>query len=143
MVRLVDSKITTSVKGGSQTTGGNISIDPEFVILRNSKIIANAYEGTGGNIDIVSDMFLADPDSLIDASSSLGIDGQVDIQSPVTHVNSLVAPLTKDFRSVVALLRKPCTARLHKGEYSSFMIKGRDSLPVEPGRSLSSPLSMQ
>jgi len=138
----VDSEITSSVAGGTETTGGNINIDPEFVILKNSKIVAKAYEGEGGNIDIVADVFLSDPDSLIDASSSLGIDGQVDIQSPITHVSSIVAPLSKDFRSVVALLRKPCMARVHKGEYSSFMIKGRNNLPVEPGRFLSSPLSI-
>lgn len=143
LVHLVDSLISASVGGGVETEGGNVSIDPEFVVLKNSQIIANAYEGAGGNIDIISDVFLADPDSLIDASSSLGIDGQVDIQSPITHVNSLVKPLSKDFRSVVALLRQPCMARVHKGEYSSFMIKGRTSLPVEPGRFLSSPLSIQ
>jgi len=142
LIYLVDSEITSSVAGGTETTGGNINIDPEFVILKNSKIVAKAYEGEGGNIDIVADVFLSDPDSLIDASSSLGIDGQVDIQSPITHVSSIVAPLSKDFRSVVALLRKPCMARVHKGEYSSFMIKGRNNLPVEPGRFLSSPLSI-
>jgi hypothetical protein len=143
MIHLVDSEITASVGGGDQTTGGNISIDPQYVILKNSRITANAFEGKGGNIDIVSDVFLADPGSIIDASSSLGIDGQVDIRAPITHVSSLVSPLSKDFRSVVALLRKPCMARVHKGEYSSFMIKGRDSLPVEPGKFLSSPLSIE
>jgi len=141
-VSLVDSEITASVRGGTETTDGYVSIDPEFIVLKNSKIIATADEGAGGNIDIISDVFLSDPDSLIDASSSPGIDGQVDIQSPITHVSSLIAPLSKDFRSVVALLRKPCLARVHKGEYSSFMIKGRGSLPVEPGRFLSSPLSI-
>ncbi|WP_300460419.1 filamentous hemagglutinin N-terminal domain-containing protein [Desulfobacula sp.] len=143
MIHLVDSEITASVGGGDQTTGGNISIDPQYVILKNSRITANAFEGKGGNIDIVSDVFLADPGSMIDASSSLGIDGQVDIRAPITHVSSLVSPLSKDFRNVVALLRKPCMARVHKGEYSSFMIKGRDSLPVEPGQFLSSPLSIE
>ncbi len=143
MIQLANSEITTSVGGGAGTTGGNISIDPKYVILKKSKIIANAFEGQGGNIEIVSDVFLADPDSIIDASSSLGIDGQVDIRSPITNVTSLVSPLSKDFRSVVALLRKPCMARVHKGEYSSFMIKGRDSLPVQPGRFLSSPLSIR
>jgi filamentous hemagglutinin family protein len=142
LVSLVDSEITASVAGGTETTGGYISIDPEFVILKNSSIIAKAYEGTGGNIDIVADVFLADPDSVVDASSSLGIDGQVDIHSPVTHVSSVVASISDDFRGVMALLRKPCMARVHKGKYCSFMIKGRGSLPVEPGQFLASPLSI-
>ena len=143
MVRLDGGRITASVGGGAETTGGNISIDPQYVLLKNSKIIANAFEGQGGNIEIASDVFLADPGSVIDASSSLGIDGQVDIRSPISQVNGLISPLSKDFRSVVALLRKPCMARVHKGDYSSFIIKGRDSLPVEPERFLSSPLSIQ
>jgi len=143
MVRLDGSRITASVGGGAQTTGGNISIDPRYVLLKNSRITANAFEGQGGNIEIVSDVFLADPGSVIDASSSLGIDGQVDIRSPISQVNGLISPLSKDFRSAVALLRESCMARVQKGEYSSFMIKGRDSLPVEPGRFLSSPLSIQ
>jgi large exoprotein involved in heme utilization and adhesion len=40
-----------------QTTGGNITIDPQYVILNDSQIIANAYEGTGGNIRIIADVF--------------------------------------------------------------------------------------
>lgn len=143
MIKLDDSEISASVGGGAETTGGNISIDPQYVLLKNSRITANAFEGQGGNIEIVSNVFLADPDSVIDASSSLGIDGQVDIRSPISQVNGLISPLSKDFRSAVALLRESCMARVHKGEYSSFMIKGRDSLPVEPGRFLSSPLSIQ
>jgi large exoprotein involved in heme utilization and adhesion len=142
MVRLDGGRITASVGGGAETTGGNISIDPQYVLLKNGRITANAFEGQGGNIEIVSDVFLADPGSVIDASSSLGIDGQVDIRSPISQVNGLISPLSKDFRSVVALLRKPCMARVHRGDYSSFMIKGRDSLPVEPERFLSSPLSI-
>lgn len=143
LVHLVDSEITASVGGGSETSGGNISIDPKYVILDYSNLVANAFEGQGGNINIISEVFLADPGSSIDASSSFGIDGQVDIQSPITHVSGIASPLSKDFRSVVALLRKPCMARVHKGKYSSFMLSGRDSLPVDPSRFLSSPLSIQ
>ncbi len=143
MIHLVDSEITASVGGGVATTGGNVSMDSQYVILKNSKVIAKAFEGTGGNIAIDSNVFLADPDTIIDASSSLGIDGQVDIRSPVTQINSQISPLSKDFRSIVSLLRKPCMARVHKGKYSSFMVKGRDSLPAAPGRLLSSPLPMR
>jgi hypothetical protein len=79
MVSLIDSKITASVGGGPETTGGNITIDPHYVILNDSQIIANAYEGRGGNIRIIADVFLASPESVVDASSELGIDGTVDI----------------------------------------------------------------
>jgi len=140
MVHLKDSEITASVGGGPETVGGNISIDPEYVILKNSKIIANAYEGMGGNISIVADVFLADPDSIVDASSALGIDGQVDIHAPITQITGTLAPLPKDFRSALALLRKSCMVRLQGGKYSSFVIGGRDGLPLEPGGLLPSPI---
>ncbi len=143
IVHLVDSKITASVGGGPDTVGGNISIDPEYVVLKNSQIIANAFEGRGGNIDIVSRVFLADPDSIVDASSALGIDGKVDIRAPINSVSGTIAPLPKDFRSVIALLREPCMARIQKGKYSSFVVGGRDALPLEPDGVLPSPLPLQ
>jgi len=140
MVDLRDSEITASVGGGPETIGGNISIDPEYVILNNSKIIANAYEGRGGNISIFADVYLADPASIVDASSALGIDGQVDIRAPINQVSGIRNPLPKDFRSALALLREPCMVRLQGGKYSSFVIKGRDGLPLEPGGFLPSPI---
>jgi filamentous hemagglutinin family protein len=136
MLYLVDSAITSSVNGGPQTTGGNITIDPQYVILKNSQIVANAFEGTGGNISIVADTFLEDPESVVDASSQLGIDGTVDIQAPITNVSGLLSPLPTDFVSASALLRERCMARTREGKYSSFIIGGRDGLPIEPGNFL-------
>jgi len=143
LIHLVNSEITSSVDGGADTAGGNISIDPEYVVLDHSRIIANAYEGAGGNINIVADVFLADPESIVDASSALGIDGNVEIESPITSVSGTIAPLPEEFRSVVALLRKPCMARIKQGKYSSFVVNGRDGLPREPGSTLPSPLLLQ
>jgi len=140
MVYLIDSEITASVGGGPETVGGNINIDPEYVILKNSKIIANAFEGMGGNIDITADVFLADPNSIVDASSALGIDGQVNIRAPVKEITGSFAPLPKDFLSGLALLREPCMARIQGGKYSSFVVGGRDGLPLEPGGLLPSPI---
>jgi filamentous hemagglutinin family protein len=138
MVKLDNSKITASVGGGPQTTGGNISIDPQYVILKNSQIIANAYEGKGGSISIVTDTFLSDNQSVVDASSTLGISGVVDIQANITNVNGLLTPLSADFVSAANLLREPCMARLRGGKYSSFIVNGRDGLPIEPGNLLPS-----
>jgi len=140
MVHLKDSEITASVGGGAGTMGGNISIDPHYVILDHSKIIANAYEGQGGNVRIVSNVFLADPFSVVDASSALGIDGTVDIRAPITEISGTLVPLGEDFISAFELLREPCMARIRGGKYSSFIVSGRDGLPVEPGALLPSPM---
>ena len=73
---MINSDIKASVGGGPLTVGGNISIDPEYVILKNSNILANAFQGKGGNIQIFAGTFLADPNSVISASSSLGSMGK-------------------------------------------------------------------
>lgn len=49
MIRLTNSRISTSVKGVvGDSDGGNITIDPQFVILQNSQVIARAFAGSGG-----------------------------------------------------------------------------------------------
>ena len=135
LVYLLDSEITASV-GQGLGKGGNITIDPEFVVLNDSKIIANAYGGPGGNIRIVADLFLTDPYSIVDASSALGISGTVDINAPISSVTGILNPLSTDFISATALLREQCIARLRGGKYSSFIVVGRDGLPIEPGNLL-------
>lgn len=140
MVSLIDSKITASVGGGPETVGGNITIDPHFVILNDSQIIANAYEGKGGNIRIIADVFLASPESIVDASSALGIDGTVDIRAPITNISGTLAPMQGNFLSAEALLRDRCAARIRGEKYSSFVVSGRDGLPIRPGSVLPSPI---
>jgi filamentous hemagglutinin family protein len=143
MVHLVGSEITATVGGGPETVGGNINIDPEFVVLDNSKIIANAFAGRGGNIRIVAGTFLADPNSIVDASSAKGIDGTVEIRAPVKDISQKLKPLPRNVLRARDLIYEPCMARLYEGEYSSFVVSGRDGLPLEPGGLLPSPLQLQ
>jgi filamentous hemagglutinin family protein len=91
-------QITTSV-GAEKGDGGNITLNPEFIILDNGKIIARAKEGQGGNIDInTTGIYRFPPESAssIDASSELGIDGVVTIDSPNENVTKglLTLPTT-------------------------------------------------
>jgi large exoprotein involved in heme utilization and adhesion len=143
MVFLGESEITASVGGGPDTVGGNIFLDPAFVILRNSNIIANAFEGRGGNIRIIAGTFLADPNSRVDASSDKGIDGTVDIRAPIKDLSQKVSPLPEEYMKVADLLREACIARVRGGEYSSFVVGGREGLPMEPGTLLPSPLGVK
>jgi len=141
VLRLRDSALTAEVGGGPQTVGGNITIDPQFVVLQNSQIVANAFQGRGGNIQIQAQQaFLADPASLVSASSALGINGQVNIQAPVTNISGAVAPLPQAFAQPAELLRSRCAERLREGTVSRFVVGGRDGVPLEPGSLLLSPL---
>ncbi|MBK9306580.1 MAG: hypothetical protein IPM58_05700 [Nitrospira sp.] len=79
-VRLVNSEISTSVIG-AEGSGGNIFIDPNLVLLQDSTVTARAVTGSGGNITFVTPLFLADPDSIVSASSEFGPDGKVTARS--------------------------------------------------------------
>ncbi len=114
------SQITTSVAGG-EGAGGNIEIDPIFVILQRSDIIANAFGGPGGNIRIVADHLIQDPESRIEASSALGINGVVAIESPDANIISGIAVLPSGYLDVTQLARKSCDAAIAGGGSSLVM----------------------
>lgn len=140
MIRLIDSPINTSVAGAAgDSNGGSISIDPDFVILQNSPILAQAFAGNGGAIDVTAGLFLADPASVVDASSTLGVSGTVQINAPINNLSSVVARLSDSLLAVQALLRASCAAKLAQGSTSSFVERGRDGIPAGPDGLLASP----
>ncbi len=116
------------------------TIDPQFVVLQNSQILAQAFAGAGGAIDIIAgSAFITDPSSIVSASSTLGISGTVNIQSPLQNVGGELAALSQEFSSVGALLAQQCAARAADGKFSTFVIAAREGLPAEPGGFLASP----
>jgi large exoprotein involved in heme utilization and adhesion len=131
-IRLINSQLNTSVQGGPTTAGGNILIDPAVVTLQNSQVLAQAVEGQGGNINIIAGTFLADPASVISASSQFGLSGAVNIQSPVSSLSGSLATLPQQPFHARQLLRQRCAAQ-SGGQLSSLVIAGRDALPAEPG----------
>jgi large exoprotein involved in heme utilization and adhesion len=139
LIDLRESQITATVRSGVGQ-GGNITIDPPAVVLQRSQIRADAFGGPGGNVRIVAEVFLADPDSQVSASSALGIAGTVNIQAPVTSLSGALAPLPQAFVNVAALLPARCAARLSGGTTSSLVLGGRDGLPLDPSGVLPSPL---
>ena len=141
MVRLTNSRTSTSVAGSAtDTAGGNITIDPQFVVLQGGQVVARAFAGSGGAIDIIAgSAFITDPASIVDASSTLGISGTVNILSPIQNVGGELTPLSEQFSSAAALLAQQCAARAAGGKFSTFVVAAREGLPVEPGGFLASP----
>ena len=109
------------------------------MILENSQVIAKATKGQGGNITINAGVFLADPSTIISASSDLGVNGSVVINSPIQSLSGTLAPLQQAYLSAAGLLRQPCAARMQSGRSSSFIQRGRDGLPAAPGNVLPTP----
>ena len=87
------AQLSTSVQGGPDTSGGNITLDPAFMTLQNSQVLAQAVQGQGGNINIIAGTFLADPTSVVSASSQFGLSGAVNIQSPLSRLSNTLATL--------------------------------------------------
>src|SRR5215472_11053978 len=138
MVQLTDSTISASVLDGTGG-GGSVTIDPQFVLLQNSQILANAVFGPGGNIFITTNMLLPDSSSVISASSRFGQDGTITVQSPIAPASRIIQ-LSQKPLIATSLLTLHC-AKLAEGNFSSFTVAGRDSLPAEPGSWLNSPLA--
>jgi large exoprotein involved in heme utilization and adhesion len=117
---------------GTVATNGQAVTRAEAIVLRDSRITAKADEGKGGRIDIVAEAVLADPDSEIDASSQAGIDGEVNIEAVSTNLSEIVTPLSPRFTQTATLLSDPCASRLQRGIVSSFVARGRASVPATP-----------
>jgi large exoprotein involved in heme utilization and adhesion len=140
MVELTNSTISASVLDGTGG-GGSVDIDPEFVILQNSQILANAVFGTGGNINITTNLLLPDSLSIISASSQFGQQGTISIQSPISPASGKINPLGQKSLIPTTLFSQRCAA-IAEGIFSSFTVAGRDSLPAEPSSWLPSPLAL-
>ena len=139
-VQLTNSTISASVLNGTGG-GGSVNIDPQYVVLQNSQILAQAVQGPGGNINITTNLLLPDSTSLISASSQFGQQGTVIIHSPISPASGKIVPLGQKPLLPTSLLSQRCAA-LAGGNASSFTVAGRDSLPAEPGGWLSSPLAL-
>lgn len=135
LIHLVDSRITTSVESGVGS-GGNIFIDPQFMVLQNSQIVANAFGGPGGNINIIAGQFISDPATVISASSTLGIDGTVNIEAPDSDLSADLAALPASFLDASRMMQAGCGAA--RAGLSSLVEVGRGGLPPAPDDFLAS-----
>lgn len=128
-VRLENAQITTSVQSG-HGSGGNVMVDPQFFVMNNSAITANAFGGPGGNITIITDNFLASSTALLQASSALSTPGTIQIVSPENNIAGSVAQLPRAFVDASRLMRGACSAR-REGAPSSFVLAGRGGVPAD------------
>ncbi len=140
-IHLVNSQITTSVNDKSGG-GGNIHLDPEFIILDGSEIIAKAKRGKGGNIDITTTgiyNFSGEPiKQVINASSKFNQDGIVTINTPDNNGEEGLIVLPSNFVDASALLDTPCSHRIAEN-MSSFMMVPTEGITNAPNDLLSNP----
>jgi filamentous hemagglutinin family protein len=126
-LKMINGTINSSVLGG-MGNGGDIDIDPEMVLMQHSQIIANAYEGNGGNIHIVADHFIQSADSIVQASSEYGFDGNIFIDAPDARIGNELVTLPSNYLDASQWLHTPCSLRTSK-DVSRLVISGRDAIP--------------
>jgi large exoprotein involved in heme utilization and adhesion len=116
--------------GSGFGNGGNLQIDPSFLILNNSSLISKSSFGNGGNISILTDFFFQSG-SLIDASAPFGLPGTVSVTAPEVDLSGSLIGLPENLLDASARLRPDCGMRLTKN-VSSFVVVGRGGLPLIP-----------
>jgi len=121
LLNLQQGQITTSVHNGIGH-GGNILIEnPQFVVSNQGKIIAQADAGQGGNIHLIAQHFIPSVESLVSASSNLGIDGQITINSPTEDVGNQMLNLSAKYLNAASLFPRSCAARIADQRPSEFV----------------------
>jgi filamentous hemagglutinin family protein len=110
--------------------GGNITIsNPARFTLDNSQLLANAYAGNGGRIDLSTAQFNVLGDSRIDVSSELGLNGELLLNSIALRDEFLVLPP----QQILSLqqLQDRC-AGFTRDEAGQLIITTRDTPPQSP-----------
>jgi urease beta subunit len=146
-VRLVGANLLSDVQGNKGSNGGNISIDPQFVIIQGGSVIsASASTGAGGKINIEATQAIlmeAGAEKNIKATGgNPSLDGQINIQAPIQQLAGAIAPLPQAFAVASNLYGQRCAAQ-KGGQFSSFVQGARDGIPPQPGDLISSPLAWE
>jgi filamentous hemagglutinin family protein len=132
LVYLLNSSITaTAGANGVSGRGGNITIDPRFIVLQNSFISANAAIGQGGNIKLVSDFLFNSDLSNNNITATGTTNGTVNITAPQLDLGSELITLPTSLLSAESQLQERCTALL-RGDFSSFISIGRGGTEPAP-----------
>lgn len=138
-------EIVTAVQSGVGE-GGNINIDGDinrgnidpavvgiekpkvdFIVLKEGRIVANAFGGNGGNIQIVAGQFVVTSSSVVSASSAKAVDGEITIQAIEIDVTDMTH-LSDNYVDHSNLLNSDCgRAR----DASTFVQAGIDGLPAD------------
>ena len=131
-LQLRDRSQITAESGGLGN-GGNITLNSEtMTLLKNSRINANALEGTGGNIQISTRGLFASPNSTITASSQFGVDGTVSVNNPIVDPASGLVSLDGDPLNPNTQIQNRCEI----ANRSRFAITGNGGLPPDPSQPL-------
>ena len=85
----VENSSITSLVSGSTGDAGDVTLSSNAIILNKAKIITSAVGGIGGDININSNYLIKSANTVLNASSELSVDGQINIGSLNDITNEL------------------------------------------------------
>ncbi|WP_299402361.1 CHAT domain-containing protein [Acaryochloris sp. IP29b_bin.148] len=132
---LKDGSIISAENSGRFGNGGNIDIAAQFILAfpgELNQIVANAFEGDGGDIDIFTNAIFGQPFLNISASSQLGVNGEITIETLATDPANALTPLPENVLDKSTQIADAC-ANPRSGQ-SQFVVTGRGGLPLMPSR---------
>jgi filamentous hemagglutinin family protein len=132
------SQISTNVDGAGN--GGNITLDSPLIVgVADSDIVANAFQGMGGHIQITTRGLLGlkfrsvlTAESDITASSEFGLNGTVDVNTIGIDPNSGLNALPIDIVDPNQKIAAGCAS----SQVGSFVITGRGGSPANPTQTI-------
>jgi filamentous hemagglutinin family protein len=142
---LISTESGTSRAGGGGK-GGDLRIDSKLIVAvpsENSDIVANAFDGPGGNINITTEGIFGiefrdrlTPLSDITASSEFGVKGTVQITTLNVDPGRGLTQLPSELVDAEELIDRRCDPNGATVQRSSFTVTGRGGLPPNPGNVL-------
>jgi hypothetical protein len=162
-VYLLDGEISTKVEQGEEGIGGDILIDPQFVVLNEGRIVADA--GEAGKITIAGTLFVSTPffasppfsdlvpfaiplgpeDEIPDRGSAISatsrassaLNGAINANTPETELVMELAALSASYLDASALLASACDARTSRA--GSFQVQPRVAVLTPPDAAFAPP----
>ena len=130
------STISTE-NSGRFGNGGNIDIAAQFILAfpgELNQIIANAFEGDGGDIDIFTNAIFGPQFLNISASSQLGVNGEINIETVETDPANALTELPENVLDKSTQIADACA--VPRSGQSQFVVTGRGGLPLMPSSRL-------
>ncbi|MGL5077643.1 MAG: hypothetical protein ACRDBG_17705, partial [Waterburya sp.] len=134
----IDENSSIAATANNNGDGGNITINTTSLIAKkNSQVTANAFNGRGGNIDINAEgLFLFDsPQNIFSASSELGIDGTIQINTPDIDLQRELEQSELELPTTEEAVAGSCLARSNR--QGSFTVNNDTGLPKSPNSNYS------
>jgi filamentous hemagglutinin family protein len=131
LLDIIQSVVSATVQNGD-LNAGNVTIYADLLVLDQSVLSANAFEGRGGNLLVTARGLIATPDSVISASSERGVNGLVDVNALSNDVTSGLAELSDAL--VQDASRLACTSAPSgpQDPFSSVIVHGRGEYDFDP-----------